>query len=74
MLLTAILYSFDTQKIPIEVPDHGLIGLADLVDIDWKNNHAFHGSMVRSREVRGQSYGSDTIMALMRYAFEELHL
>ena len=62
------------QRFAIDAPDFGLIGTANLVEIDWKNNHAFHGMMLGSREIRGQGYGTDTILALMRYAFEELHL
>lgn len=62
------------QRWAIEVPDLGLIGTANLVDIDWKNNHAFHGMMIGDKDIRGKGYGVDTIMAVMRYAFEELHL
>lgn len=62
------------QKFAIEAPDLGLIGTANLVEIDWKNNHAFHGMMLGDKEIRGKGYGIDTIMTIMRYAFEELHL
>jgi RimJ/RimL family protein N-acetyltransferase len=62
------------QRFAIEAPDAGLIGTANLVDIDWKNNHAFHGMMLGDKDIRGRGYGTDTIMAIMRYAFEELHL
>ena len=62
------------QKFAIEAPEVGLIGTANLVDIDWKNNHAFHGMMLGDKNIRGKGYGVDTIMAVMRYAFEELHL
>lgn len=62
------------QRFAIETPELGLIGTANLVDIDWKNNHAFHGMMLGDKDNRGKGYGTDTIMAVMRYAFEELHL
>lgn len=62
------------QRFAIEVKDCGLIGTANLVDIDWKNNHAFHGLMLGDKDSRGKGYGVDTIMAIMRYSFEELHL
>lgn len=62
------------QRLAIEVPDLGLIGTANLVDIDWKNNNAFHGIMLGDKDIRGKGYGIDTIMTIMRYAFEELHL
>jgi RimJ/RimL family protein N-acetyltransferase len=62
------------QRFAIESPDQGLIGTANLVEIDWKNNHAFHGMMLGDKDIRGKGYGIDTIMTVMRYAFEELHL
>ncbi|MBN1364110.1 MAG: GNAT family N-acetyltransferase [Syntrophaceae bacterium] len=62
------------QRFAIEAPDLGLIGTANLVEIDWKNNHAFHGMMLGNKDMRGKGYGIDTIMAVMRYAFEELHM
>jgi RimJ/RimL family protein N-acetyltransferase len=51
-----------------------LIGTANLVDIDWKNRNAFHGLLLGDRDIRGKGYGVDTVMTLMRYAFEELGL
>ena len=62
------------QKFAIEAPEIGLIGTANLVDIDWKNNNAFHGIMLGNKDLRGRGFGTDAIMAIMRYAFEELHL
>jgi RimJ/RimL family protein N-acetyltransferase len=51
-----------------------VIGTANLVDIDWKNRHAVHGMMLGPVDLRGRGYGRDTVMAVMRYAFDELHL
>ncbi|NQD38057.1 GNAT family N-acetyltransferase [Permianibacter sp. IMCC34836] len=62
------------QRFAITTEEHGLIGTTNLVDIDWKNNHAFHGMMLGDKDIRGKGYGIDSIMAIMRYAFEELHL
>lgn len=62
------------QRFAIEASDLGLIGTANLVDIDWKNRHAFHGMMLGNKDIRGKGLGKDTIMAIMRYAFEELGL
>jgi RimJ/RimL family protein N-acetyltransferase len=62
------------QRLAITTEALGLVGSANLVEIDWKNNHAFHGMMLGDPAVRGQGIGLDTIMATMRYAFEELHL
>ena len=61
------------QRFAIEAPDIGFIGITNLVDIDWKNNHAFHGMMLGDKDFRGKGYGIDSIMAIMKYAFEELH-
>jgi RimJ/RimL family protein N-acetyltransferase len=62
------------QRFAIDVPDAGLVGTANLVEIDWKNNHAFHGMMIGDPSMRGRGIGVDVIMAMMRYAFDELHL
>ena len=62
------------QRFAIEAPDLGLIGTANLVNINWKDRNAFHGMMLGDKDIRGKGYGTDTIMAIMRYAFEELGL
>lgn len=62
------------QRFAIDVPGTGLVGTANLVDIDWKNNNAFHGMMIGDPSMRGRGIGVDVIMATMRYAFDELHL
>ncbi len=62
------------QRFAIDVPGTGLVGTANLVDIDWKNNNAFHGMMIGDQSMRGRGIGVDVIMATMRYAFDELHL
>jgi len=62
------------QRFAIATAELGLVGTANLVEIDWKNNHAFHGMMLGEPAVRGKGIGIDAIMATMRYAFEELHL
>lgn len=62
------------QRFAIDVADLGFVGTANLVDIDWKNNHAFHGMMLGEPSTRGKGLGIDVIMAIMRYAFDEMHL
>jgi RimJ/RimL family protein N-acetyltransferase len=61
------------QRFAIEAPTYGLVGTANLVNIDWKNNHAVHGMMLGNPDTRGKGLGVDAIMAIMRYAFDELH-
>ncbi|QJX49231.1 GNAT family N-acetyltransferase [Hymenobacter taeanensis] len=62
-----------SQRFAIDVPGLGLIGTANIVDIDWKNRRGYHGIMLGDNDVRGKGYGFDTIMTIMRYAFEELY-
>jgi len=62
------------QRFAIETKDHGVIGSANLVQIDWKNKNAFHGIYLGNKDIRGNNYAKDSIFAIMRYAFEELGL
>ena len=58
----------------IETPEDGPVGLATLVDIDWKNRYATHGIKIGKKQLRSKGIGTDTVMAIMRYAFDELQL
>lgn len=58
----------------IDTPDDGSVGIATLTEIDWKNRRALHGIKLASKERRTKGIGTDTVMALMRYAFDELGL
>lgn len=58
----------------IETPEDGAVGIATLTDIDWKNRMAYHGIKLANRERRGKGIGTDAVMAIMRYAFDELGL
>jgi len=58
----------------IDTPEEGLIGTANLVDIDWKNKNAFHGMMIGKENLRGKGYALDTLFTIMRYSFMELGL
>ena len=58
----------------IETEADGPIGIATLTNIDWKNRRATHGIKLSSNEHRGKGVGTDAVMALMRYAFDELGL
>jgi RimJ/RimL family protein N-acetyltransferase len=62
------------QRFSIYTDELGLIGTANLVEIDWKNRNAFHGMLLGDKEIRGKGYAVDTVMAIMRYSFEELGL
>ena len=58
----------------IDTPEDGAVGIATLTDIDWKNRRATHGIKLANKERRTKGLGTDTVMALMRYAFDELGL
>ena len=58
----------------IETEEDGAVGIATLTDIDWKNRRATHGIKLSSKERRTKGIGTDTVMAIMRYAFDELGL
>jgi len=62
------------QRFAIQAPEVGLIGISSIINIDWRNNHAWHGVMLGDAQIRGKGYGADAVMATMRYAFDELHL
>lgn len=58
----------------IETPEDGAVGIATLIDIDWKNRRATHGIKLANVERRAKGIGTDAVMAIMRYAFDELGL
>jgi len=58
----------------IETPDDGAVGLATLTEIDWKNRRAYHGIKLTNMKNRTKGIGTDAVMAIMRYAFDELQL
>jgi RimJ/RimL family protein N-acetyltransferase len=62
------------QRFAIHTEELGIIGTLNLVDIDWKNKNAFHGMLLGDKDIRGCGYGVDSVMAIMKFAFEELGL
>ena len=62
------------QRFGIHVEGEGLIGTANLMDINWKDRNARQGIMIGQKHLRGRGYGEDTIRTIMKYAFEELCL
>ena len=58
----------------IETKEDGAVGIATLTDIDWKNRTATHGIKLANKERRAKGIGTDTVMAIERYAFKELGL
>lgn len=62
------------QRFMVCTPDGVPIGISSIVQIDWRNRHAWHGLVIGDGSHRGKGYGVDAVMATMRYAFEELNL
>jgi RimJ/RimL family protein N-acetyltransferase len=62
------------QRFVVETPEGAIIGLSSIINIDWRNRHAWHGLIIGDSSHRGKGYGVDAIMATMRYAFDELNL
>jgi len=62
----------DQHRFVIETPEYGAVGVMVLGDIDWKNRTAMHGIKLAKKEVRGKGIGTDALMAILRYAFDEL--
>jgi RimJ/RimL family protein N-acetyltransferase len=62
------------QRFAVDVPDVGIIGISSIINIDWRNRHAWHGLVLGDDRHRGKGFGVDAIMATMRYAFDELNL
>ena len=58
----------------IETEADGVLGIATLTNIDWKNRRAMHGMKLANKEKRKKGIGTDTVMAIMKYAFDELQL
>ena len=58
----------------IETEEEGAVGIATLTGIDWKNRRATHGIKLKNIKYRSKGIGTDAVMAIMRYAFDELQL
>lgn len=62
------------HRFVVETPEGAIIGLSSIINIDWRNSHAWHGLVIGDSSHRGKGYGVDAIMATMRYAFDEMNL
>jgi RimJ/RimL family protein N-acetyltransferase len=64
----------NNQRFAIDTLEDGIIGMVNLVDINWKDRRAFTGMLLGDKDIRGKGFGKDTIMTMNKYAFEELGL
>ncbi|WP_065979534.1 GNAT family N-acetyltransferase [Pseudoalteromonas lipolytica] len=60
-------------RLVVENKEGTVVGFANLVQIDPINRTAVHGVKF-AKEFRGCGYAKDTVMAIMRYAFDTLNL
>lgn len=61
-------------RLIIETSEDGPVGFANIVNIDWKNRSAFHGIKIANKTFQSRGIGTDTVMTVMKYCFEELNL
>ena len=50
------------------------VGMVTLSKIDWQNRSATHGIKLHPSCPKGQGIGTDAVMTLMKYAFDEVNL
>lgn len=58
----------------IETKDKETVGMISLINLDWKNRKASYGIKLKTVDNRNQGIGTDSLLALMKYSFEELNL
>ena len=54
--------------------ENGLVGDIQLANFDWRQRRAELGLSIARRADRGQGYGTDAILTMLRYGFEHLDL
>ena len=67
------LNNFLNRRFAIEV-EGKMIGTANLVQINWKDRNAFHGTMIGDTSHRGKGIGKEVVDLIMHYSFNELGL
>jgi RimJ/RimL family protein N-acetyltransferase len=72
--ISGFTYDGRDQRFIVDHHTEGAVGIAALTDINWKDRNAFHGLLIGERTQRRQGLGADVVIAIMRYAFEELGL
>lgn len=68
------LESQNSKVLAIETNEGLHIGNIGLHDIDWKNRHAMLGIFIGEKEYWGLGYGTDAVMTLLGFAFQEMNL
>ncbi len=63
-----------SQRFAVDTEEYGLIGIANVVEINWKDRNAVYGMLLGDKDLSGKGYGTDISMTVLRYVFEELGL
>jgi RimJ/RimL family protein N-acetyltransferase len=63
----------NNQRFIIEVDSSIVIGMANLLNINFKDGNAEHGLLI-DKKYQGQGYGKDVVNAIMKFSFCELRL
>ena len=63
----------NSYKFIIQYEDR-VVGYTNILNIDWINRSAWTGIKIFSIEDRGKGIGTDSVMAVMKFAFEYLNL
>lgn len=58
----------------IETKEDGAVGFASIMAINWKNSTCLVGLKLCNKNLKSKGIGSDTVMTIMRYIFDELQL
>lgn len=54
--------------------DNSPVGMVTISNIDWQNRSATHGIKLHPKCPKGKGIGTDAVMTIMKYAFEEMNL
>jgi RimJ/RimL family protein N-acetyltransferase len=63
----------NNQRFMIVNEENIVIGMANLVNVNFKDGNAEHGLLLDNK-YRGKGYGYSVVLAIMNYAFNELRL
>jgi len=66
--------SGDTESRLIIELDGDPVGYMSIVNVDWKNKSCHTGIKLFSEKNMGQGIGTDSVMAVMRFCFEQMHM
>ena len=67
-------FAFLIRTLEAEGQPTRLVGMVDLVVVQWPHRDAFIGIGIGERADWGKGYGSDAMRLILRYAFDELNL